>query len=428
MSDQMLPLSVDWMALTLRLRSSIMGCPDGHRWAFYSPTNVWSSRWCLFNDWGDKIFTILFQPRSSVIKGDCALFEVANEWLYHGLGIRGALHLLSQCCEFDILGISRVDLAADFQPDEQQANVIKALSDGSMYIAGKRSGSGFWCTNKDAELSPMWAGLVPHCQSWGHKTSNVKWKLYYKSKELREGISGKGFNKPYIVDMWRDSGLDVANVWRLEVSLHNCNTFDYDGEKLTFERFMHTGSDLFQSLYTTRFDVRRNEGHADRTNDTHVDFLPVGRFKGAFKVHREDRIAEHSGAISLLRHLIADVTREEVLICDSFRESVLSNIATIVESGGMHKYFQMVTGQSFDSWAEWLRVQAYYFGEEHKRQMNDNGVTMERAMFDSGLCDIDPLVAETSKSPSAERDDIYARRWNRLKYLEELSNRIDVIR
>lgn len=428
MKDQVLPLSVDWLALTLRLRSTISACPSGHRWAYYSPTNVWLSRWCLFNEWGDKIFTILFQPRSSVIKADCALFEVANEWLYHGLGIKGALDLLSQCCEYDVLGMSRLDLAADFVPTEHQAYVIRSLSDGSMYVSGKRSGSGFWSTNKDAELSPMWAGLVPHCQSWGHKTSNVKWKLYYKSKELREGITGKGYSKPYIVDMWRDIGLDVSNVWRLEVSLLNCNTFDFKGEKLTFQRFLHTGSDLYKSLYTSRFDVRRTEGHKDRSNDTHIEFLPVGRLSGAFKVHREDKIVEHNGAVTLLRHLISDVVKEEVLICDAVRESVLQNIATIIQNNTMEKYFEMVTGQSFDSWSEWLRVKAYYFGEEHLRATEDKGETMEDAMIESGLITMQPLGAISSSVSPAERDDIYSQRWKRLKHLEELSNRVDILR
>lgn len=428
MSEQLIPLSVDWLGLTLRLRTPISSCPDGFRWAYYSPTNVWQSRWCLFNEWGDKILTILFQPRQSIIKADCALIEIANEWLYHGLGIRGALSLLSQCCEYQVLGISRLDLAADFAPTTHQATVIRSLSDGSMYVAGKRCGSEFWSNNRDPELHHMWWGSVPHCQSWGHKTSNVKWKLYYKSKELREGISGKGFNKPYIVDMWREVGLDETNIWRLEVSLKNCNTFDYMGEKLTFERFMHSGTDLYKSLYTSRFDIRRNEHHADRTNDHRIDFLPIQRLEDAFKVHREEKIVEHNGAMTLLRHLITDITKEEVLICDTVRESVLTNIAAIIENGRMEKYFEMCVGMSFDDWAEWLRVQAYYFGEEHKQPREDNGEQMERALLDAGVIDIPPLGAPSSQSPPAERDDIYNHRWKRLKHLEKLSNRIDIIR
>ena len=58
---QVLPLSCDWLALSLDLKTVVSGCPTGHRWFYYSPTNVWQSRWCLYNDYGDKIFTLLFQ-------------------------------------------------------------------------------------------------------------------------------------------------------------------------------------------------------------------------------------------------------------------------------------------------------------------------------------------------------------------------------
>ena len=383
---QLLPLSVDWLALSLRLKSRVGAAPEGHTWCHYTSTNVWASRWCLFNDHGDKIFTLLFQPRSGIFKGDQALLEVANEWLYHGLGITGVLRLLSMSCDYEISGISRVDLAVDFEPSEAQCGVIRGLADKSLYVAGKRSGSGFWESVKDEKLSLNWQGVVPHCQSWGHKTSNIRWKLYYKTKELRD--AGKGqWSKPYIVDMWREFGLDTSNVWRLEVAIHNANQFDYLGKKLSFEDFMHSDSALFNTLYTDRFSVRRNEGHKDKSNDKEIEFLPIPQVRKAFRVRRRDVIVEHSGSLTLLRHLIGDIMTEEVLLNEPVRESLLSTIETIIERDGLERYFRSIVEEDFGSWCEWVRVQAYYYGQENVREQSDLGVQMEQALLASGMVD-----------------------------------------
>lgn len=396
--SQSVPLSIDWLAISLRLKSRVGAAPAGHHWAFYTQTNVWFSRWCLYNDYGEKVFTLLFQPRSGgFLHADAALFEVANEWLYHGLGFRGALELLRQSCDFEINGMSRVDLAADFTPDEHQRSVITRLASGDCYVSGKRSGSGFWSVVHDEKLSPYWQGKIPHCQSWGHKTSDVKWKLYYKTKELRD--EGKGqWSKPYIVDMWRDVGLDENNVWRLEVSIHNANGFDFMGEKLTFDRFCHSGSDLYQALYTSRFQIRENQGHKDKSNDRLVDFLPVGRLSTAFKVRRRDVIAEHNGSLTLLRHLVADLQSESVMMNEPVRESLITAVQTIVDRDGLHRYLREVVGMEVDDWVEWLRVQAYYFGEQNVMPAIEDDTILEMSMLEAGLIHDNNVPLGTSSS------------------------------
>lgn len=336
---------------------------------------------------------------------DMALFEVANEWLYHGLGFTGALDLLRQSCDFEVTGMSRVDLAADFSPNEHQRSVITNLASGDYYVSGKRSGSGFWSVVKDEKLSPYWQGKIPHCQSWGHKTSDVKWKLYYKTKELRD--EGKGqWSKPYIVDMWRDVGLDENNVWRLEVSVHNANGFDFMGEKLTFDRFCHTGSGLYQALYTSRFQVRENQGHKDKSNDKIVEFLPVGRLQSGFRVRQRDIIAEHNGSLTLLRHLVSDLQSESVMMNEPVRESLIASIQTIVERDGLHRYLREVVGMEIDDWIEWLRVQAYYFGEQNTMPAVGDDTMLEKSMLEVGLINdnTQPLATSSSSvSPSGAR-------------------------
>lgn len=401
-TDNLIPLSVDWLALSLRLEAMPVGCPEGHRWAYYTQTNVWASRWALFNEFGDKVFTLLFQPRQSILHPRTALLEVANEWLYHGIGFGGVLSLLGQCVRFRVTGISRLDLAADFNPDEHQEEVIRSLADGRMYVGNKRNRVPWFSTIHDAALPTRWQGETPHSHTWGHKTTDVRWKLYYKTKELRDAAGGKGFDKPYIVDMWKEYGLNVTDVWRLEVSVHNCNNFNFMGDKLTYERFCKSGSDLYQALYTSRFQVHRNEGHKDRSNDSEVEFLPVGRLSGAFKVRRSEALTEHNGRLTLLRHMYHDIMEEQVLISDVAREAVLDAMEQIIEEDRFHRYFVAMAGQSFEEWREWLRVKAYYFGVENLKPIQDDGSKMEMAMLDAGLVTDHtppPLGATSSMSP-----------------------------
>lgn len=383
-----LPLSVDWMGLTLQLLSPVGSAPEGHRWAYYSATNVWSSRWCLFNEFGEKVFTLLFQPRQSIIKSNRALLEIANEWLYHGLGISGCLRLLEQCCSFGVLGISRADLACDFVPTPSQADVIRGLYTQQYYVAGKRNGNGWWSQQSTKGCNEMWSGWCPHDMNWGHKTSDVKWKLYYKTKELRDAAGGLGFDKPYIVDRWREFGLDSSNVWRLEVSIKHGNSFDFLGKKLDFDQFMHNIVDLYKSLYTSRFQVRENQGHRDRTNDRQIDFLPIGGLRDAFKVHRDEHDVAHNSCLTLLRHLVTDLQTEQVLLNDQVRESALEMLEKLLEVNQLRRLFHTIVGDSFESWREFLRVKAYYYGEEHLQSVEDHGEKMEGAMVESGLISV----------------------------------------
>lgn len=396
-----LPLSLDWLALSLELTSPVREAPAGHTWCKYTPTNVWGSRWCLYNEYGEKVFTLLFNPRSrGFMKEDRALLEVANEWLYHGLGVTGVLNLLSMCAGYRVTGVNRVDLAADFVPDAAQRDVILGLDTRRYRVQGKQNGSGFWSqAGAKGNVADEWLGFCPHDMNWGHKTSDVKWKLYYKSKELRDAAGGRGYEKPYIVDMWRECGMDIDRVWRLEVSLTNCNTFDFMGDRLDYYRLMHSTCDIFNSLYTSRFVVRANEGHADKSNDAIIPFLPVGKLKGAFKVHREKVVATRNGATSLLRHLVADVQTEPVLLNEPIREATLATIETILDANGMHEYFLLMTGESFDSWREWLRVKAYYWDEQPQGLGRTQTDAVELAMVDAGLIDTDPLGTPSSMSP-----------------------------
>lgn len=343
-------LNNDWLAESIVLSGEERKPPRGFKWIEYSGTNVWGRRRCIFTTEGDKILTLLDKPKSSIIRPDAGLLEVANEWLYHGIGVSGVEKLLKYCCEYKCKGLSRVDLAMDFEPNEHQQDVIMGLSQGRYYVQGKRSGSGFWSTSNEKWIPECWRGkAIPHCQSWGHKTTSVKWKLYYKSKELRDA-GGGWFDKPYIVDQWRSSGFDINNVWRLEVSIHNANQLTFDGKPVSRDIWWkHTGQ-LAQALYTQRFVIRENNGHKDKSNDKLVGFLPV-RDMTPIRCKVTDSDDKRNGRLSLLRALVNSLSSESVALDECTVNGVVEHVRSLVQRDGLHFYFRGMVGKSLDEWA-----------------------------------------------------------------------------
>ena len=350
-------LNNDWFALSVALTGEERRPKSGYKWVEFEGTNVWKRRRMLLNEYGEKVFTLLSEPKSSVIRPDAGLIEVANEWLYHGIGVGGVLRLLKYLVEYRELGMSRLDLAMDFVPNEKQQKVIWGLSDGSMYVSGKRSGSGFWSSSSAEWMPSEWRGKrIPHCQSWGHKTTDVKWKLYYKSKELREA-GGGWFAKPYIVDQWRESGFDINNVWRLEVSLHNCNGLTVNGERLSRDFWYKNTNELASSLYTSRFIIREDGGHKDRSNDKRVHFLPVrGDMLVRCKVNEGD--STRNARVSLLRSLVKACDDEMVKYDERTVRGVCNHVRQLVQRDGLHQYFKAMVGKSLNEWCMEMESQA----------------------------------------------------------------------
>lgn len=145
--------------------------------------------------------------------------------------------------------------------------------------------------------------------SWGGKSSPVKWKLYNKSLEVWQWVDtavGKKrvSSKPWITAQWRSVGMNVLDVWRLEVSITDAALFEYKGRGLSLARFEDAdfAHGLFQSLYTHRFVQRRNEGHACRKNDTQVWLLSAKDLQRC-KRRMSAKAAEPTAGVSVCRAL-----------------------------------------------------------------------------------------------------------------------------
>lgn len=363
---QPLLLNVDWLALSVRFRVHDFKPIGGeHYFIDYTGTNVWRKRRIYYNQYGEKIATLLYEPISSIIDQRSGLLEVANQWLYSGCSPKKIIEQIRAARPFDIVGMSRCDLCIDYNPTDYQRIVAEQLASGDCYVGGKRNGSSFWSVVNSKFLADIYQGrTICHCQSWGHKTTGVKWKLYYKSKELADDMGNKAMAKPYILDCWREAGLDKRDVWRLEVSMKHCNQLYYRGEPISFDVMCKHPIELYKALYTERFSIRRAEGHADRSNDEVVEFLPVGKNSG-IRVAPPHGTTKRNGRITLLRHLVQSLEAEEVLLHDDSREDVLQHAVNIVERDELQEYFRAMTGDDVYSWVELMRIKADEAKQDH---------------------------------------------------------------
>lgn len=263
-------VSVDWFALSCRLARPWPDCvlcpPAGCSSVRLTPTAVWSERWYILDADGNKVCTLLAVPRSWKISADRCLIEVANRWLYYD-DFHSRLDEILGMLPLVVDGLNRVDLCCDFEMSEGQYDTYLKLADGRAYAGAYKSGVCWW--------SDIDGKRVPHQLSWGGKDSVLHWKVYYKFKELQDAAAEDA--KPYIVDTWKQCGLNPPDVWRCEVSVAGSrNLVSVDNNRpLAFRDWYDMRTDLWASLYSTRFVVRKSEGHKDKRNDTELTFLSV---------------------------------------------------------------------------------------------------------------------------------------------------------
>lgn len=279
-------VSCDWYALSCLCDPAYDGrnlvLPDGLVAKEQGGTAVYSHRWYILDAFsGVKLATILTKPHSSVLDARCTIIEIANYYLYSALFHR-VLDICLECLPLSPTGLSRVDICCDWELNSQRWEVIKALDDGSAYLKGLRKGV-VWRSKDDNTY-------YPHQLSWGGKESTFKWKVYYKYKELHDG--GVESLKPYIEEMWKAHGMNPKAVWRCEVSISQSNSLkDIDsGGNIGFREWFDRRVEIFESIYSDKFIIRKGEGHKDKRQDPRLLFLDFDapkRIKHNLDRHRE---------------------------------------------------------------------------------------------------------------------------------------------
>lgn len=359
-----LPLFLDWFAVTIDMPEDwdgsaivpLSGCSVHEQ----GGTRVWGRRALLLDDTGVKVATALWAPKSAKVIGEKKLlFEVANEWLYHG---RGPVGMVREFCALNharCVGFSRIDFATDFEMSEELFAVVEGLSKGIYEVGGKSRGANFWTKTTDARLPSFYHGRrFPHSQSWGAVQSSVSWKVYYKWWELCEAAGAVGHEKGYIVDRWVELGLDPRKVWRLEVSVKHSRHLEWDGIRMGLEEVNKMAVDVFRSLYRSRFCIREATGKSRACREKVVPFLHVPKAGKIVKGYRYLEQKSREAEKTLMNTLIRSLDEERVLMNDRLRERVMWMVGEVIEAEGLKAYADRVVDDDVWSWMEELRVKA----------------------------------------------------------------------
>lgn len=348
----------DWLSFSVRMKLSDyelatrpkFNIPQGYILQHYSGTNLYKQRAILYTENGDKVLTLLYEPHSRIICRDSLFVEVANRLLYTNFDY--ILDLLQHLHDWTWQSLSRFDIATDFNPTDSQFHIIDMLQSGSAYVSGKREGSMFHDYQQGDKIN-----RIARCLSWGSKYSDVKFKLYNKSKEIFE-TDDKGrqwCNKPYIHSMWLSNGLDPKQVWRLEVSIMGAASYQWHGQKLSWN-ITHPAEyhELFYDLYTTRFQIRANQGHQYKRYDKLLDFLQVPADIDKERLRKADPEApqKHTDHAATIRNLMKELERPETQCNRIIVSTLLDALKTTISAANLESYFQRSMGKGFDEWSE----------------------------------------------------------------------------
>lgn len=168
----------------------------------------------------DEFAEIQATPYSSILPEYAVIIRFVNRALYlpNFWGLADELLIANNMtCQ----GISRIDICADFNEFAQinPKALIEGFAAKRLRHIGRGVGALYFNHGKGAERDEFGKpkpdyGVYYTGLSFGTHSSDAHVYLYNKTFELlTQG------DKPWIKDTWIAAGLDVRNVWRLEVSI-----------------------------------------------------------------------------------------------------------------------------------------------------------------------------------------------------------------
>lgn len=333
-------INYDWLQFSVAMHTPMapLSCPQGYRLEFFTGTNVFRFRAILFDNRGRKWLTLLWSPYSAVLADNIMTVQASNELIYKG-SFTCIMDLLNEItpCSFNSLG--RLDICCDFETSPERLDFIKHLNSGHYYVQGKHEGSGWWHEAKEDGHRKK----QHHCLAWGSKTSEIKVKLYHKSRE--QGlVGGDKAEKPWIADQWQQAGMDVHNIWRLEFSMSGAGQLKWHGEKITLEVLEQPNwvASVFFDLYHTRFVTRveqgKKSGHHNKDKRVYLLDLPTDgeHLNWAVTTSRDGEVNQ---SISVLRGLLKQLENPFVKCQPEIFEQFATAIETTVRRGMLQEYF-----------------------------------------------------------------------------------------
>lgn len=338
--------NVDWLQFSVLLHrpDDEPKCPPDMRLELLQGNNIFERRAMLFSGNGEKVMTLLWKPYSKVLSPLLMTCQIDNHLLYVKGAIIMAFELLADMVDCTFNSVGRFDLCIDFVATDQHLKFIKHLNSGHYYVQGKKEGSMWWHERK----CDNYAHKELHCMSWGSKKSEIKVKIYNKSRE--QGVlpltsKANDAEKPYIVTEWEEGKMDIHRVWRLEFSFSTSGQLQFENKAITLD-MIDSNEFLIDTLLTCldkRFVCRINQGrrHGHKNNDTRVWLLdlPPRRAKLKWAVG-SDYDGELPASIKLIRSMMTQLDNPCLTCHRPTFETYATAIMDIVRDHKLDGYFK----------------------------------------------------------------------------------------
>ena len=198
-------------------------------------SSVFSAIYDLYNKQDDLIAVICCRPNSSILDPRFAQIQIYNKWLYVG-NLNKLVNELLFKSNLEFVSISRIDYCCDLYTFDNGMAPKTFIEEFAKENVTKTYNSKFTLWGKTNQYNRDY-----HQLSIGDNKSVFTWKLYNKSKELRE-VS----DKAYIRKKWEMKLKDYdpeKDVWRLEVSVKNWSKVQFEDKRLEQVR-----NDLFSII------------------------------------------------------------------------------------------------------------------------------------------------------------------------------------
>lgn len=342
--DSKFCVNCDWLSFSVHLREpepEIM-CPDGLRIELCQGNNVFEHRAMVFDSRGAKYLTLLWKPYSKVLPANLMTCQVANEFLYlpAGQGIKWAFEDLQRIVDCTFNAVGRIDICIDWEANDNRLEFLKHLNSGHYYAQHKSEGSTWWHEVSDGDHKHKQL----HCLTWGSSKSEIKVKIYHKSRE--QGlINGDTPEKPWIVEEWKQNGIDIRNVWRLEFSMQGAGQLRYKGQPIKLDNvqdefwLLNVLCELYANRFVTRINQGKRNGHKNLDQRVYLFQLPP-RAAGLKWADPKGKDYELPASITLLRSLMRQADNPVVMASRPMFEEYAYMIIHLVEAHKLDGYFR----------------------------------------------------------------------------------------
>ena len=187
-------------------------------------SNVFAHIYDIYNKQDDLIAVFCCKPNSTILGERFAQLQISNKWLYVGSLYKLINEILFKS-NFEFVSISRIDFCCDLYEFDNGMAPKTFIEEFAKENVTKTYNSKFNLWGKTAGYNRDY-----HQLSIGDNKSVFTWKLYNKSKELRDV-----HDKAYIRRKWEMKLLDYSpdkDVWRLEVSVKNWSKVQFEDKRL----------------------------------------------------------------------------------------------------------------------------------------------------------------------------------------------------